>query len=858
MTEKLVIRPCEEGARDAIRIDMLPQVLRPTDNFTVSGKAAKDRPLLLSWTLNGRLNEEIIETDGDGRFSHVLDFSEAEHMVVSRISVSYADGLLSELGAQTEIQFDSLCTLHADSAVYTDQMTAVSGSADPGASVTLTHKNLSFTQQTDASGAFSFDHLVLTDGYPVILEAEDAAGNTSRLEMPVSVGKIEIRLESISMPQHNRTEFALSDTVVIRATEQLVLSGTAARNQELEVSWTLNGSGKSSRFHADDNGYWNVTLDYSAARHEGMSEIRIGYADGESPEMNARAELSFDNQCLLSLDKPAYTDQMDTISGKTDPGAIVTLTIGREQVLPQRADQNGSFSFEGLTLVGGTSFELTAEDSLGNTEKIRMKIEAAEREVISMKAENARYEQPEGHESCGASLGADASRLTITGKAQPGMTLKITQGIRRYDVTANQKGSFELTIPVSDLVPGEIAFNASYADGFREECSTEFRLYYDNTVPSITVDQMIPGNRIEAVVSVISGITEPGAEVQITHSGAKETVTADAEGRFSVDMPNLKPNKDLVVTAEDAAHNAGEVSFSVVAEIRDARAEIVKLGTANTIQDGNLTVQASMIHKGDIGLYFIIESGGREVARGQFAQKAFRDMKEKDVQEEMQKYDDLIGFYEGTELRCRFDYLEPQPQLSYGSYTFHLCTDDINGTPMRLASADFTNVASEPDTEDEDIGSGAMEVENEYVGDFYGFGLDAMKEGSFPNSQIYLTGWRWREDAGKPESYEFDIDSEHYDAARLKAEGGSMTVTYLPRDLSAEFPRKVETVFPIESDAGIVIEINLPTLKKGDHNITLYVNADGKQIKFAKRKINISTRMEVDETLIETLKTQWK
>ncbi len=385
----------------------------------------------------------------------------------------------------------------------------LSGTAEPGSSVTLTDGNGNPIGQTtaDANGNWSFTPSTpLPDGTVVNVVARDAAGNSSP---PASVTVDTVAPATPTVDPSNGT----------------TLSGTAEPGSSVTLT---DGNGNPiGQVTADGSGNWTYTPSTPIANGTVVNVVAQDAAGNSSPG----ASVTVDSQAPAA---PVLNPSNGTtLSGTAEPGATVTLTDGNGNPIGQvTADGSGNWSFTpGTPLANGTVVNATASDPTGNTS-------APASTTVDSVAPAAPVVNP--------SNGAE-----ISGTAEPGATVTLTDGSGNPigQVTADGSGNWSFT-PSTPLADGTVV-NATATDPAGNTGGQG----------STTVDAIAPATPTVNLSngSSLSGTAEPGSTVILTDGNGNPIaeVTADGSGNWTYTPSTPIANGTVVnVVAEDAAGNS--------------------------------------------------------------------------------------------------------------------------------------------------------------------------------------------------------------------------------------------------------------------------------------------------------------
>ncbi|HGP1324635.1 TPA: Ig-like domain-containing protein [Pseudomonas aeruginosa] len=385
----------------------------------------------------------------------------------------------------------------------------LSGTAEPGSSVTLTDGNGNPIGQTtaDANGNWSFTPSTpLPDGTVVNVVARDAAGNSSP---PASVTVDAVAPATPTVDPSNGT----------------TLSGTAEPGSSVTLT---DGNGNPiGQVTADGSGNWTYTPSTPIANGTVVNVVAQDAAGNSSPG----ASVTVDSQAPAA--PVVNPSNGTTLSGTAEPGATVTLTDGNGNPIGQvTADGSGNWSFTpGTPLANGTVVNATASDPTGNTS-------APASTTVDSVAPAAPVVNP--------SNGAE-----ISGTAEPGATVTLTDGSGNPigQVTADGSGNWSFT-PSTPLADGTVV-NATATDPAGNTGGQG----------STTVDAIAPATPTVNLSngSSLSGTAEPGSTVILTDGNGNPIaeVTADGSGNWTYTPSTPIANGTVVnVVAQDASGNS--------------------------------------------------------------------------------------------------------------------------------------------------------------------------------------------------------------------------------------------------------------------------------------------------------------
>ncbi|MEW3699918.1 Ig-like domain-containing protein, partial [Pseudomonas aeruginosa] len=385
----------------------------------------------------------------------------------------------------------------------------LSGTAEPGSSVTLTDGNGNPIGQTtaNANGNWSFTPSTpLPDGTVVNVVARDAAGNSSP---PASVTVDAVAPATPTVDPSNGT----------------TLSGTAEPGSSVTLT---DGNGNPiGQVTADGSGNWTFTPSTP------LPNGTVVNATATDPSGNASSPASVTVDAVAPATPVVNPSNGSTLSGTAEPGATVTLTDGNGNPIGQvTADGSGNWSFTPTTpLPNGTVVNATATDASGNTSA-----------GSSVTVDSVAPATPVVNPSNGT---------TLSGTAEPGSSVTLTDGNGNPigQVTADGSGNWSFT-PSTPLADGTVV-NATATDP-AGNTGGQGSTTVDGVAPATPTVNLSNG-------SSLSGTAEPGSTVILTDGNGNPIaeVTADGSGNWTYTPSTPIANGTVVnVVAQDAAGNS--------------------------------------------------------------------------------------------------------------------------------------------------------------------------------------------------------------------------------------------------------------------------------------------------------------
>ncbi|WP_225025644.1 Ig-like domain-containing protein, partial [Pseudomonas aeruginosa] len=401
--------------------------------------------------------------------------------------------------------------------------TTLSGTAEPGSSVTLTDGNGNPIGQVtaDGSGNWSFTPTTpLPNGTVVNATATDASGNTS--------AGSSVTVDSVAPA-----------TPVVNPSNGTTLSGTAEPGSSVTLT---DGNGNPiGQVTADGSGNWSFTPSTP------LADGTVVNATATDPAGNTSGQGSTTVDGVAPTTPTVNLSNGSSLSGTAEPGSTVILTDGNGNPIAEvTADGSGNWTYTPSTpIANGTVVNVVAQDAAGNSSP-------GASVTVDSQAPAAPVLNP-------------SNGTTLSGTAEPGATVTLTDGNGNPigQVTADGSGNWSFT-PGTPLANGTVV-NATASDP-TGNTSAPASTTVDSVAPAAPV--VNPSNGAE-----ISGTAEPGATVTLTDGSGNPIgqVTADGSGNWSF-TPSTPLADGTVVnaTATDPAGNTGGQGSTTVDAIAPA------------------------------------------------------------------------------------------------------------------------------------------------------------------------------------------------------------------------------------------------------------------------------------------------
>ncbi|MCO2349683.1 Ig-like domain repeat protein, partial [Pseudomonas aeruginosa] len=433
-------------------------VVNPSNGSVIAGTAEAGATVILTDGGGNPIGQAT--ADGSGNWSFTPGTPLANGSVVNAVAQDAAGNTSGP--ASTTV--DSVAP--ATPVLDPSNGTVISGTAEAGATVTLTDAGGNPIGQVtaDGSGNWSFTPgTPLANGSVINAVAQDAAGNTS--------GPVSTTVDAVAPA-----------TPVIDPSNGVELSGTAEPG--VRVILTDGNGNPIGQTLADGSGNWSFTPGTPLAN----GTVIVATATDPTGNTGPQAATTVD---AVAPPAPVIDPSNGTtISGTAEAGAKVILTDGNGNPIGEpTADGSGNWTFTPATpLANGTVVNAVAQDPAGNTGPQGST-------TVDAVAPNTPVVNP-------------SNGNLLNGTAEPGSTVTLTDGNGNPigQTTADGSGNWSFT-PGSQLPNGTVVnVTASDAAGNTSPPATTT---VDSSLPSIP--QVDPSNG-----SVISGTADAGNTIIIT------------------------------------------------------------------------------------------------------------------------------------------------------------------------------------------------------------------------------------------------------------------------------------------------------------------------------------------------------
>ncbi|MFP7492860.1 Ig-like domain-containing protein [Terribacillus saccharophilus] len=439
--------------------------------------------------------------------------------------------------------------------------TTLSGTAEANANIVITLPDGSTLNTTaDADGNWTVDIPAQNPGAILSVVAVDDAQNVS------DSSNATVTNADTTAPDAPEINPADSDDTA--------LSGTAEPNANIIVTLP---DGTSIRTTADADGSWTVDI---PAQNPGavLSVVAVDDAQNVSDSSN----VTVTNADTTAPDAPEINpaDSDDTVlSGTAEANATIIVTLPDGSTLNTTADADGNWTIDIPVQDPGTVLSVAAVDDAQNVSDSNT--------VTVTNADTTAPDAPEINP-------ADSDDTALSGSAEANADIIVTlPDGTSVQTTADADGNWTVDIPVQN--PGAVLAVVA-VDEARNVSGA-------NTITITNADTTAPDapevNPADSDDTVLSGTAEANANVIITlPDGSTLNTTADADGRWTVDIPAQNPGAVLSVAAVDDAQNVSASSAITVTNADTTAPDAPEINPADsddTVLSGTAEANANVI-----------------------------------------------------------------------------------------------------------------------------------------------------------------------------------------------------------------------------------------------------------------------
>ncbi|EOZ9283401.1 Ig-like domain-containing protein [Enterobacter hormaechei] len=555
-----------------------------------NGAAAGD---VVTVTVGGKTFTGVVQADGSWSVgvpaSVIGALGEGSHSI--SVAVTDAAGNTGSAthgitlsGNPPEFTFDPISQDNVLNAQEAMQPLSLSGTSNlpNGSTVTVTLNNVNY-QATLENGRWSVqvpvsDVLDLANTlYTVSVSGTDSVGNSGSAEANLLVDTVlpQVIVNTFAGDNLvNNAEAAVDQTLSGRVT------GAAAGDT---VSVTVGGKSYTATVGSDLK--WSVTIPSADLQAFGDGDLTFsasvtnahGNTGTGERDININAELPGLRVNTISGDDVinAIEQQQDlAVTGSSThlaEGTQITVTINNvEYVTTVNASGSWQIGVPAADLqawtAGGMTVSVSAEDAWGNTVAAEHPIEL-DLNAVAVTIDTVTTDDMLN----AAEKGADVTLSGQTQGVEAGQTVVVKFADQTFTAQVQQDGSWRLTVPASameTLIDGRAQVSVSVTNVNGNSADASRVVIVDTQPPAITLDNLTDDNIINAAEAqqdlVLSGSTtaEAGQTVTVTLNGKSYQTTAQADGRWQLNVPAADVgaltdgNVTVTATVSDVAGNS--------------------------------------------------------------------------------------------------------------------------------------------------------------------------------------------------------------------------------------------------------------------------------------------------------------
>ena len=444
---------------------------------------------------------------------------------------------------------EPVITAPSEGDLLNDSTPTVSGTGPVGAQIdVLTNQGNSCQTVVDGSGNWSCDIApALNDGVVIISAfASDGGSNQSATD------SVTVNLDAT----------APGAPEVDAPTNGQPITGTGEPGATVTV---VTDNGDSCTAVVNNNGNWSCDLGPGVVDGDNITVTQEDEAGNVSPPTIIPGGIDIQAP-TVTITAPTNgdltNDNTPTVSGTSEVGAEISVTIGGVEVCSTIADGSGNWSCEVSPAVadGSVQIDVTASDAAGNT---------SNPESVSIDVDTTAPDAP--------LINTPTNGQDVTGtNGEPGATVHVTTpGGASCTAIVQGDGSWSCTL-TGNLVNGDDITATQTDEAGNESAPTTVSGGLDTEAPSVTITAPVNGDLTNDNTPTVSGTSEVGAEISVTIGGVEVCSTiADGSGNWSCEVsPAVADGSvQIDVTASDAAGNSSNpesVSIDVDTTAPDA------------------------------------------------------------------------------------------------------------------------------------------------------------------------------------------------------------------------------------------------------------------------------------------------
>ncbi len=535
-----------------------------------------------------------VTADGlsDGEYTPLITVTDVAGNVSDPIEgVAFIVDVTAPDAATGELVHDDVSDTGVDTAdsITNNNMPSLSGTAEPGASVSIDLNGDIFQTQADDDGNWTLDvDKSLADGeYTPTITVTDAAGNVTESEgVAFTIDTEAPDSSSVTGGLTADNDTGLDSEDGITANNAPTVTGTADALALIHV----DVGGNTFETQADEDGNWSVQLDAlddgtytpiitvtDAAGNESAAIHGTAFTiDTTAPDASSvTGELVHDaaNDTGAASDDNLTSNDAPTIAGTAEAGVHIAVDVGGN-VFETDADEHGNWSITADGLSDGEYTPLiTITDVAGNVS------DPIEGVAFTVDVTLAEFTGGLTHDDVNDTGVDTADNITnnnkpnLSGTAEAGATVVVTLDGHNYTTVAGDDGAWSVDVstilPDGDYTPTitvtDVAGNTDSMDG---ESFTVDTVAGSGDDTPLTNQVVLRGDAVD--IDPLNGRDLTADDlVEDTLGSLPDGLTIDDTTGHIVGTANAAGFTYITVTSSDAAGNTATNTFQVAVTVAE-------------------------------------------------------------------------------------------------------------------------------------------------------------------------------------------------------------------------------------------------------------------------------------------------
>ncbi len=454
----------------------------------------------------------------------------------------------------------------AQNATTDDNTPVLSGSGEPGASVSIYDGNVLLgVALVDVNGSWQFTTPALSNGaHSLTVTSTDAAGNTGPASVPFALN-VQADLPPATTPLEatgtgDNTLQPLTDGATTRS-DEITLSGVSTPGNLITL---FDGTTEIGSVVADSNGQWSFAL---RSLFQGLHSFYLRTTDAAgNVTQSAPLNITVDSVAPAAADDLTLTgsngssvvsitpdstvnDARPVLSGTAEPGALVTIRDGDTVLGSVTTNSDGSWRFTTPPLSeGGHSLTSTVTDLAGNSSPASAPLNFTVDTVAPAAVSDLQVTDNAGSNTGPLTSGqfTDDNTPTLSGTAEAGSVVRVYDGdVLLGSAATDSNGNWSLTLPALSNGQHNLTTTVTDAAGNVSPASPAFTLAVDAGSVPATSSLEITDDRGSTLVTladndstgdntpVLSGVATAGDVVRLYNGTTLlGSVVADGDGQW--------------------------------------------------------------------------------------------------------------------------------------------------------------------------------------------------------------------------------------------------------------------------------------------------------------------------------------